>query len=236
MRTQNNKHTPQTKHTQKDAHTPENKYTQKDAYPPENKHTQNNKYTPENKHAPNNRRRLSSLHVLTAAAMLTAVSVVIGIVCKNLFTFSVYYRVTFENLPVILSGLLFGPVTGAAVAVCADALSCLLSANPAINPIVSLGALFVGALSGAAPYAIKKRGAAQTALAVGSAHLVGQVAIKSVGKVVYYGMPWYGVFVGLGISAGVGVFEFAFINWLLSTRILSRYWGRYWGGKPHGLQ
>jgi uncharacterized membrane protein len=38
--------------------------------------------------------------VLTIAAMLTAISVVIGIVCKNFLTFNIYYRITFENLPV----------------------------------------------------------------------------------------------------------------------------------------
>ncbi len=172
---------------------------------------------------PKNKGVKISVKTVTTAAMLAAISVVIGYVCKNLFTYMVYYRVTFENLPVILSGLLFGPVVGGIVAVTADAVSCLMSTNPAVNPIISLGALAVGVLSGLAPYIIKKKGMAQTALAVASAHLVGQVAIKSIGKTVYYGMPWYGIFIGLGISVAVGALEFALICRLRSSRGISRF-------------
>lgn len=163
-----------------------------------------------------------SVKTVTTAAMLAALSVAIGVVCKNLFTFGIYYRVTFENLPVILSGLLFGPVVGGMVGVAADAVSCLMSSNPAVNPIISVGALTVGVTSGLAPLIIRKKGRAQTALAVASAHLLGQVGVKSVGKIVYYGMPWYGVFIGLAISVGVGVLEFAVISWLRSSRGISR--------------
>ncbi|MBR5506708.1 MAG: hypothetical protein IKV88_01530 [Clostridia bacterium] len=55
-----------------------------------------------------NNKGFSSVKVLTGAAMLTAFSVIIGIVCKNFLTFNVYYRITFENLPIILAGLLYG--------------------------------------------------------------------------------------------------------------------------------
>lgn len=158
---------------------------------------------------------------LTGAAMLAAISVVIGLLCKNFFTFG-WYRVTFENLPVILSGLLFGPVVGAAVGVVSDAVSCLCTGQ-AVNPIISLGAMTVGVLSGFVPYIIRKKGKAQTALAVALAHLVGQVGIKSIGKMVYMGMPWFGIFIGLGISVFVGAFEFWLINWLRSSRGVSRY-------------
>ena len=96
-----------------------------------------------------------TLKRLTTAAMLAALSAVIGILCKNFFTFNIYYRVTFENMPVILSGIMFGPVIGAAVGVAADAISCLSSTNPNLNPIISLGAASVGAVAGFVPYIIK---------------------------------------------------------------------------------
>ncbi len=163
-----------------------------------------------------------TLKTLTAAAMLVALSVAIGLLCKNFLTFG-WYRVTFENMPVILSGLLFGPVVGAAVGAIADVVSCLCSVNPNLNPIITVGAMSVGALSGFVPYIIKRRGKAQTALAVALAHLVGQVCIKSVGKIVYMGMPWFGIFIGLGISVFVGAFEFWLISWLRSSRGVSRY-------------
>ena len=44
------------------------------------------------------------------------------------------------------------------------------------------------------------------------AHLVGQVLIKSVAKMLYYGMPWYGIFIGLGISAATATVELIIIS------------------------
>ncbi len=151
--------------------------------------------------------------VLTIAAMLTAISVVIGIVCKNFLTFNIYYRITFENLPVIFAGVLFGPFVGAVVGVCADALSCLASSNPYINPIISLGALLVGFTSGLISHHIAfKSETARLAVALALAHLIGQVIVKSIGKILWYGMPWWGAFIGLGIALVVGTIEFTVIR------------------------
>ncbi len=156
---------------------------------------------------------------IAIAAMLMALSVVIGIVCKNLLTFSLYYRITFENLPVILAACFFGPWYGAAVGVGADLVSCVCSTNPNVNPIISVGALAVGLCAGVAVrYIIKEKGKAQTALAVALAHLVGQVGIKSMGKMVYFAMPWYGVFIGLGVSVAVGIIEYLVINRIRSDK------------------
>ncbi len=159
-------------------------------------------------------RKNNGVRTLTAAAMLAAVSAVIGILCKNFFTFNIYYRVTFENMPVILSGLMFGPAMGGAVGAAADVISCLCSSNPNLNPIITLGAASVGVLSGFVPYIIHKKSGVQTAVAVALAHLVGQVGIKSVGKMLYFGMPWQGTFIGLAISVLVGAVELWIINWL----------------------
>ena len=146
-----------------------------------------------------NKSRMTT-RVLTTAALLAALSAVIGIVCKNLFTFNIYYRLTFENAPIILAGLLYGPVVGAMVGICADAVSCLMSSNPALNPIISLGAASVGLISGLIPKIIRRGVKVQTATAVVLAHLIGQVGIKSIAKMIYFGMPWQGIFLGLGFS------------------------------------
>ncbi len=158
----------------------------------------------------------SPVKKLTICAMLTAVSVVIGIICKNFFTFGIYYRVTFENMSVIMAGALFGPVAGAMVGAAADVVSCLCSTNPAVNPVITLGAAVVGASAGViARYVIPKRSDAQLALAAGTAHLLGQVAVKSVAKMIWFGMPWWGSLIGLGISAVVAPLEFLAIRTLL---------------------
>ena len=163
--------------------------------------------------------------VLTTAALLAALSAVIGIICKNLFTFNIYYRLTFENAPIILAGLLYGPVVGTMVGVCADAVSCLMSSNPALNPIISLGAAAVGLISGLVPKLIRRGVRTQTVTAVILAHLVGQVGIKSVAKMIYFGMPWQGIFLGLAFSAVVGVVEGLLLCWMRSNKSLVKFMG-----------
>ncbi len=160
-----------------------------------------------------------SIKMLTVAAMLAAVSAVIGIVCKNLFTFNIYYRITFENLPVILSGILFGPIIGGAVGGVADIISCICSTNPAVNPLITAGAVCVGVSSGVlSHYVIRKRGLTQVTICVFTAHLLGQVIIKSAAKILFLGMPWWGAFIGLGISAAAGTAEIFLINYILSRQ------------------
>jgi ECF transporter S component (folate family) len=136
-------------------------------------------------------RMKKSVRALTLAAMLTAMSVVIGIFCKNFLNFGGgLFRITFENLPIILSGVLFGPIVGASVGVATDLISYMLSAQiyPP-NLIVTLGAAAVGFMSGAvARFAVKRRGYAQIITAGLFAHTVGSVIIKSVGLYQFYGI------------------------------------------------
>ena len=92
----------------------------------------------------------NSIKKLTLSAMLVAMSVVIGIFCKTFLNFGGgLFRITFENLPIILSGIMFGPITGALVGIAGDLVSYLLS--PQIYPpnlIVTAGAAAAGLISG----------------------------------------------------------------------------------------
>ena len=163
---------------------------------------------------------------LAIAAMLMAMSVVIGIICKNLFTFSLYYRVTFENLPVLLAACLFGPWYGAAVGVGADLISCVCSSNPSVNPIISAGAFAVGLCAGiVARYIIKERNSLQVAAAVATGHFIGQVGIKSIGKIVYFSMPYEGILIGLGVSVVAGTLEFFVISRIYKDERLMSFLG-----------
>lgn len=162
---------------------------------------------------------------ITSLAMLTAVSVVIGIICKNLFTVGVYYRFTLENLGVIFAGVFFGPGAGVIVALAVDTISCVLSTNPVINPIISLGAATVGFLSGAVvKYIFRgRRDTVSLIAATASAHTVGQVIIKSIGKIIYYGMPWYGIFIGLLCSIVAGALEIIIIRTLYKNPQIHKF-------------
>ena len=131
-----------------------------------------------------------SIRTLTVAAMLTAVSVIIGIFCKNLLNFgNGLFRITFENLPVILSGLLFGPLVGGLVGVATDLISYLLSTQiyPP-NLIVTAGAFLIGFVSGALARLPIKNTPVRILLSASVAHLIGSVLVKSIGLYQYYGI------------------------------------------------
>ena len=130
--------------------------------------------------------------VITTAAMMTAISVLIGIFCKNYMNFGVppgLFRVTFENLPIIMSGILYGPIIGGVVGVLTDLISYLLSSQAyPPNLIVTLGAAVSGTLAGlVAKFIIRKKGRAQIIVAGSLSHLVASMIIKSIGLYQYYG-------------------------------------------------
>lgn len=149
-----------------------------------------------------------SVKALTLSAMLAAMSVVIGIFCKSLMNFGDgLFRISFENLPIILSGIILGPIAGGAVGIVSDVLSYLLSAQAyPINLIVTLGAASVGLVSGAVSrFFVKKSGLAQITTSALLAHLVGSLIIKSIGLFSIYGwgilwrLPTYAVIASLEI-------------------------------------
>ena len=131
----------------------------------------------------------AALKRLTLGAMLAAMSVVIGMFCKSFLNFGGgLWRVTFENLPIILAGIFLGPLTGGMVGVVSDLTSYLLS--PQIYPpnlIVTFGACMVGITSGLmAKYAVRQRGAKQIVLSAAVAHVIGSMIIKPIGLFQFY--------------------------------------------------
>lgn len=127
---------------------------------------------------------------LTTAAMLTAMSIIIGIFCKNFMNFGGgLFRITFENMPIILSGILFGPIVGGIVGCATDLISYLLSSQiyPP-NLIVTLGATSIGIVSGViSKLIVKKQGNLCIVCSCVISHIIGSVIIKSVGLFMFYG-------------------------------------------------
>lgn len=126
---------------------------------------------------------------LTVAAMLVSMSVVIGIFCKSVLNFGGgLFRVTFENIPIIICGLLFGPIIGGVTGLASDLISYLLSGQVyPPNLTVTLGAAMIGAIAGAvAKFLIKKRSSFQIIVSGGLAHLVGSMIIKPIGLFTFY--------------------------------------------------
>lgn len=130
-----------------------------------------------------------NVRVLALSAVLAAMSIVCG---KYLaFNLGQFIRISFENLPILLGGMLFGPVAGALIGAVADLVGCVL-VGYAINPMVTLGAVSIGALGGTVWHIV--RGAnfgVRVWLSAGIAHLVGSVTIKTLGLAVFYDMPFW---------------------------------------------
>ena len=131
----------------------------------------------------------SALKRLVLGAMLAAMSVVIGMFCKSFLNFGGgLWRITFENLPIILAGVFLGPVTGGLVGIISDLTSYLLS--PQIYPpnlIVTFGAFAVGVTAGLmARFAVRERGTKQIALSAAVAHVIGSMIIKPIGLFQFY--------------------------------------------------
>lgn len=160
---------------------------------------------------PNSNRRVAvfgTVRTLAMCAVLVAMSIILG---KYLaIRGGEILRFSFENLPILMAGILFGPAAGVVTAVAADLVGCVM-VGYAINPLVTLGAASIGLLGGLCwrlfgglPYGIR------LALTVALAHLVGSVGIKTVGLAAFYSMP-------LGILALWRLLNYAIVGGLELT-------------------
>ncbi len=129
---------------------------------------------------------LKNIKVIACSALFAALSIILGkylaINVGNVLRFS------FENLPIIISGIVFGPIVGAIVGIVADLLGCVL-VGYAINPILTLGAALIGILSGCISIIFKRSPLAlRLALAVAVSHIIGSVIVKTIGLASWYEM------------------------------------------------
>ncbi|MBQ2876210.1 MAG: folate family ECF transporter S component [Clostridia bacterium] len=137
------------------------------------------------------KKNLLPLKVVAAMAMLSAISIVAG---KYLaIPGGDVMRFSFENLPIILAGAAFGPLAGTLVGAVADLVGCVL-VGYAINPLVTLGATSIGAVSGLVYLLLKKVRLPifpRVIISVFSAHLIGSVVIKTIGLAAFYSIPFH---------------------------------------------
>ena len=126
------------------------------------------------------------LRGLCLAALLTAMSIVLGKFLQIPNPFQEFIRISFENLPIMIAGISMGPMVGLTVGVTADLLGCVLYGY-AINWRITLGAAAIGLISGViANYIAKEPLLLKIVLSVVSSHVIGSVLIKSWGLAVWY--------------------------------------------------
>lgn len=116
---------------------------------------------------------------LVFSALMVAMCIIIGAVCKAYFTLTPVLRITFDNMPIILLGFIFGPIYSVMAAVVADIISAL-SAGYAPTPLITVGAACVGLVAGILPrYIIKRKGFLSVLSVALASHAVGSVLVKT---------------------------------------------------------
>ena len=126
---------------------------------------------------------------ITLSALFVAMSIIIGLFCKTFLSFSGgLLRISFESLPIIMSGIMFGPIIGGVVGGATDLITYFLS--PQIYPpnlIVTLGCAMLGVCAGViSHYVVKKKGYLRLVLSCVVAHMIGSMVIKTVGLFQFY--------------------------------------------------
>lgn len=161
-------------------------------------------------------RLFGSVRVLCGAAILTALAVAIAYFCKIYFTFTPYLRLTFENLPIILSGIMFGPAVGFSVGLCADLLPALVVYGAGgINPFLTIAAGVVGLLAGLMwRYLPWKR--LRLAATVFIPHIAGNMILKSAGFMIWYAAPLPLLLPRIPLYAVIAAAEFVILKLFLS--------------------
>lgn len=133
-------------------------------------------------------RRGGSVRILVTLSALSAIGIILG---KFLaFNVTEFMRFSLENTTIILSGILFGPIYGAAVGAVQDIVGCI-AVGYTINPIITLGSTIIGAMSGFVYSKVKRLSSPfAIVLSIAPAHLIGSVIVKTVGLSVYYSYPF----------------------------------------------
>lgn len=164
-----------------------------------------------------------ALRVTVTLSLLVAISIVCG---KYLaISGGEILRFSFENLPIIMAGMLFGPAAGVLVGVVADLVGCVL-VGYTVNPLVTLGAAAIGFLSGFIWMLLKRSSIPyvfRMILTVAVAHLVGSVFIKTLGLAAFYSIPVWALMLWRLLNyLLVGSVEGILLFFMMKNKLLTR--------------
>ena len=138
------------------------------------------------KRAPHSIAVFGNPRALCLAALLAAMSLILGKFLQIPTPFAEFVRISFENLPVILAGLVLGPLAGAMTGAVADLVGCL-AYGYSINPLITLGAASVGLAAGFFGFLLARTPLLlRISFSAIAAHLIGSVGIKTAGIAAWY--------------------------------------------------
>ncbi len=128
------------------------------------------------------------LRALIITAILAAMSIVLGKFLQIPIGDS--FRISFENLPIILASLLFGPVYGGACGLVADLLGCVLRGY-AIIPLITVASCLMGIIPGVfTRYIFKSFRMPFVILSGMISHVICSMTVKTIALHMAYGMDY----------------------------------------------
>ena len=165
-----------------------------------------------------------NIMTIVVCGLLTALGVVLGgmlsIPAMPLGTYSV--KIGFGAFPVILSGVLFGPVYGGIVGGLTDLLQALLFPKGAYMPWFTL----VGILFGLIPGLFFMKGQKPTFLrllaAIATGQVIGSVILNTTLVVVLYSLPWQPTLLARAVNQAVMIPLYTVLIYLI-IKLMSRH-------------
>ena len=154
--------------------------------------------------------------MIAFSSILAAMSIILG---KYLSFTAGPFRISFENLPILMAGIFFGPIVGMIVGALADIVGCLLVGYNII-PIITVGAVLIGGISGSLYRifrAISKKGI-KLYISVLFAHIVGSMIVKSIGLAITYGYPFESIILRVPLYLVISFAEFYIIYLLMKNK------------------
>ncbi|MBE7057167.1 MAG: folate family ECF transporter S component [Ruminococcaceae bacterium] len=164
------------------------------------------------------------LKVLVTLAMLVALSSVFGKFMSVDIT--PYLRIGFENLPIILSGIIFGPLAGFVTGVASDLLGCLLKGFP-VNFIITLASGVIGFAAAILRHFIKGVSFMKIWLITIIPHFISTIILRTVGLCVLYGNPWQIIFLRAPFYIVWGTLEAFLIYTFYRKNIMKQLGAKY---------
>ncbi len=169
-------------------------------------------------------KNMNNLKIMVVCAIFSAISIVSG---KFLaISIGETIRISLENLPIILSGILFGPVVAAFTGLTADIIGCILRGY-AINPILTAAAMLIGFLAGIIYNSFEKINRhIRLGLTVVFCHIIGSVFLKTIGLCIWFNYPFYPTLFGRIINyIIVAAAEFIILELLLKNKSFMKAFG-----------
>lgn len=170
------------------------------------------------------RESLFTLKNLVIMALMIALSIILT---RYLAIDLMVIRISLGNLPIILTSITLGPIAGGAVGLVADLLGSLqVGYGFSISPVITLGAVLVGVLSGVVfKYVPISKLTPKLILTVSLAHLVGSVIVKTIGLAILYVYKfdssfWLLMLTRLGTYSVTAIVEILLIAFLLKSKAI----------------